>query len=148
MAKLNRSEERESFWRMVLEEHRHSGLNIRQFCKREGLGEASFYFWRREIEDRDRQRDSAGAGSAMIPVKVVQPNKCKTQNSVSTDRVSSDQASTDQAVSAPDGPSIEVVTPTGFVIRAGRCDEVMTNAVVRLAHALADHNKNLQVTSC
>lgn len=138
MAKLNRSEEKEAFWRMVLEEHRHSGLNIRQFCKREGLGEASFYFWRREIEDRDRQRDSAGAGSAMIPVKVVQPNKCKTQNS----------ASTDQAVSAPDGPPIEVVTPTGFVIRAGRCDEVTSNAVVRLAHALADHNKDSQVTSC
>ncbi len=39
--------ERELFWRGKLTEFVASGLSIRAFCRREGLAESAFYFWRR-----------------------------------------------------------------------------------------------------
>ena len=41
--------DRQQFWRMVLETWQASGLSVRQFCKDEGLSEASFYFWRKKL---------------------------------------------------------------------------------------------------
>jgi len=37
------------FWQMVLETRQSSGLSVRQFCKQEGLSEASFYAWRKRL---------------------------------------------------------------------------------------------------
>ena len=153
MAKLDRCEEKEAFWRMVLDEHRGSRLSIRQFCKREGLGEASFYFWRREIGNRDRQGDVAGTGSKMIPIKIVQPKEAEPKEPEprtpeSRKRESQDRASSDQAASVTADAPIEVVTPTGFLIRSGQCDAVSIDAIVRLAHALAGQDLAGQVTSC
>ena len=37
-----RDMEKESFWRWVLEEQSASGLNIREFCRREGVSEPNF----------------------------------------------------------------------------------------------------------
>ena len=67
MGNRNQSGERESFWRLALEEHAKSGLNTREFCRREALSEASFYSWRRKI----RQRDSEADTCKLVPVKVV-----------------------------------------------------------------------------
>lgn len=143
MGKLDRCEEKEAFWRMVLDEHRGSGLNIRQFCRREGLRETSFYFWRREIGNRDQQGDSAVTGSKMIPVKIIEPTEGEPQKCQAAD-----SASSDQAASATGGLPIEVITPAGFVIRSGRCDAVTTDAVVRLAHALANQDQATKVAPC
>ena len=44
--------EKRAFWRMVLETWRSSGLSVREFCKREGLTESSFYYWRRRLRCR------------------------------------------------------------------------------------------------
>lgn len=33
-------------WRGMLKRFRESGLSVRSFCEREGLGRASFYQWR------------------------------------------------------------------------------------------------------
>ena len=47
---------REIYWRGVFSEHRRSGLNIRDFCRRKGLREPLFYAWRREVKRRGRLR--------------------------------------------------------------------------------------------
>ena len=44
--------------RLVLDEYAASGLNIREFCKRESLSEPSFYGWRRKIHARDNGKPS------------------------------------------------------------------------------------------
>lgn len=64
MANGNWSSDKESFWRLVLEEHAKSGLNAREFCQRESLSEPSFYSWRRKIRNRDKDGE-------LVPVKVV-----------------------------------------------------------------------------
>lgn len=43
-------------WRESLDRQRSSGLTVQAFCKREGISESSFYFWRRTIAGRDAKR--------------------------------------------------------------------------------------------
>ncbi|HEX4000847.1 MAG TPA: hypothetical protein VHX65_20030 [Pirellulales bacterium] len=44
---------RERFWREALAQFGGSGLSVREFCRREKLGEPLFYAWRRTIAERD-----------------------------------------------------------------------------------------------
>ena len=53
---LPRAQKREQFWRITLGRFAESGLDIRGFCRRHRLPETAFYFWRREIAARDRER--------------------------------------------------------------------------------------------
>lgn len=68
MADRQRDPRKEAFWRQVLTKHSTSELNVREFCRQEGITEPKFYAWRRTIEERDRQgRD---ASPAFVPVVV------------------------------------------------------------------------------
>jgi hypothetical protein len=63
---------KERFWRRRLRQWQRSGLTIRDYCAAQGLSEASFYAWRRAIQERMRpvaraSRDGArpiGRGNA------------------------------------------------------------------------------------
>jgi len=37
-------------WRRLIDESQRSGLSVRAFCARKGIGEGSFYFWRRSLD--------------------------------------------------------------------------------------------------
>ena len=39
-----------AFWDFVIREKADSGLGVREFCKREGVSEPSFYQWRKKLE--------------------------------------------------------------------------------------------------
>lgn len=43
---------KELYWREIFRQHRQSGLNIRAFCRKNGLAEPLFYAWRREVGRR------------------------------------------------------------------------------------------------
>jgi len=62
---------KEALWRERVASQRESGLSIRAFCRGEGLGEAAFHWWRRELALRDREVDSVeqgdGGRSAVVP---------------------------------------------------------------------------------
>jgi len=47
---------KEKSWRLLLSQWRQSGLTVRDFCAQHGVQEASFYAWRRQLAQRDRQR--------------------------------------------------------------------------------------------
>ncbi len=75
-----RSAAKELVWRERVRSQTESGLSVRAFCRREGVSEPSFYFWRRELGKRERQRAAAtkclptsgAAGSArLVAVDVV-----------------------------------------------------------------------------
>jgi hypothetical protein len=55
MARGQRDSNREAFWRGVLGKFRDSGLNIRDFCRRAKVTEASFYAWRRTLHQREAE---------------------------------------------------------------------------------------------
>jgi transposase-like protein len=47
-----------------------SGLSVRQYCRRHDLAEPSFYYWRRELRQRDVP-PAAPSPPAFVPVTVV-----------------------------------------------------------------------------
>lgn len=69
----HRNQAREQFWRQALADFRASGLSIRDFCRGRGLHESAFYFWRRELTQRDRRQPSRAASTqlAFVPVRVI-----------------------------------------------------------------------------
>jgi len=46
---------KETFWRQIIGQWRHSGQTIRAFCRARNLTEASFYAWRRTLAQREQQ---------------------------------------------------------------------------------------------
>ena len=103
------STEKESFWRSQLSRQSSSGESIRGYCRRCGLSEASFHFWRREIAGRDHQTNRAsGSGAAgLIAVEIV-------------------------GETAP-GPTLEIECPGGPVIRLR--EEVSVDVLMRVMQA-------------
>lgn len=60
-----RDPRKEQHWRRCLRLWQHSGLSIREFCARHHLAQASFYAWRRQLQQRD------AAAAAFVEVHVV-----------------------------------------------------------------------------
>ena len=70
-----RDSRREVQWRRVVREQEQSGLSIREFCRRRGLPESAFHFWRRELNRRQAQQEQAqqsgaAGGPAFVEVRV------------------------------------------------------------------------------
>ena len=92
---------RERFWRRAIRDQQRSGLSVRDFCRREGLKDGAFRWWRQELPRRDRQPsipprgEPTEAAPAFLPVRVV-------------DR---------EAVTPRPAPPIEIVLPTGPTVR-------------------------------
>jgi hypothetical protein len=92
---------RERFWRRTIREQQRSGLSVRDFCRREGLNDGAFRWWRQELPRRDQEPsiaprgERAEAAPAFLPVRVV------------------DQ----EAVAPRPAPPIEIVLPTGPTVR-------------------------------
>lgn len=103
MARARRRDlERERFWREAVDGWTKSGQTVRAYCLGRGLGQASFYAWRRELAKRDRVASPQPV--KFVPIKVVVESV------------------------------IEVVLPSGVVVRVPPASEVAT--VARLVAAL------------
>jgi hypothetical protein len=48
---------RELFWRRMIRQQASSGMTIRSWCRQQGLSEARFYWWRRELTRRKASGD-------------------------------------------------------------------------------------------
>jgi hypothetical protein len=62
---------KESAWRRRLGQHADSGQSVRAWCREHRVTETAFYWWRRELARRDRQRQpSARRDASFVPVHV------------------------------------------------------------------------------
>jgi hypothetical protein len=92
---------RERSWRRTIREQQRSGLSVRDFCRREGLKDWTFRWWRQELIRRDQasgatpRGEPAGAAPAFLSVRVI-------------DR---------EAVAPRPVPAIEIVLPAGPTVR-------------------------------
>jgi transposase-like protein len=64
---------KEQFWRDVLRRWHDSGLTIRAYCRQRSLAEPSFYFWRRELAQRDLQTPLANSPAVTFVPLTVRP---------------------------------------------------------------------------
>jgi DNA repair ATPase RecN len=55
MAETSREKRRQQ-WRQRIAEQKRSGLSARRFCKEQGLGEHSFYWWRKRLGKQEAVR--------------------------------------------------------------------------------------------
>lgn len=58
-----RDAKRERFWRRTIKAWMRSGGSIRGFCAERGLTETAFHSWRRELRQRDEERERGQGGS-------------------------------------------------------------------------------------
>ncbi len=56
---FRRDPAKERFWRRAIARWGKCDLNVREFCGQEGLSQASFYWWRRELAKRDQRRQES-----------------------------------------------------------------------------------------
>lgn len=67
----------EKSWIPILAEWKKTGLGVREFCRKRHLRESAFWFWKKELPDRERrrreQRQAKPGGPALriLPVRVV-----------------------------------------------------------------------------
>jgi transposase len=71
MSKPYRDLNREKVWRRRFREQQASGQSVREYCVERNLTESNFYYWRKTIAERDRQK-TAKSKPAFVPVAVVQ----------------------------------------------------------------------------
>ena len=60
-----RDDYRVQTWAMLIEECSNSGLTKREFCRRRGISEKSFYYWLRKL----RGQMAAAAGPQIVPLE-------------------------------------------------------------------------------
>jgi len=80
MANTQRDPRKEAFWRDAIRRQSASGLSVREFCRRHGLSEPSFYERRRTYQERDAQRPAAPP--AFVPVIVRDERSAKSASEV------------------------------------------------------------------
>jgi len=66
MSAGKRDLKKESFRRRALREQADSGISVRGWCRKQGLKEASFYWWHRELA----QRDAEPRSTSLVPAHV------------------------------------------------------------------------------
>jgi transposase-like protein len=67
---------KEAVWRRRLDRHADSGQTVRAWCRRHGVKEAVFHWWRRELARRNAEqapsvhRDGEAQAGSFVPVHV------------------------------------------------------------------------------
>jgi hypothetical protein len=113
---------KERYWRGVIRRHAASGLGTRRFCRKEGIAEDRYHWWRRTLRERDRQ--------AQVDAK-----SGRTRPSAATGaRREEDGAFLPVRLPFCVAPAIEVVHPRGCVVRVPAGFDV--NELRRLFSAL------------
>jgi transposase len=64
--RARRDLKKESRWREIVDRQRVSGMSIRGWCRDQGVQEATFHWWRRELARRDAEMQAA----SFMPVHV------------------------------------------------------------------------------
>ena len=95
---------KEQFWRETVKAQKQSRQSIREFCREHEIAESAFYFWRREL----RQRDAA------MPVS--QSNRCL--------------ETTKKTFPSRDSDHREMFVSVSLVESKGKCSAPTTGAVM------------------
>lgn len=118
---------KERYWRRIMTRWQRSRQAICDFCSAEGLSQASFYAWRRELRRRDDQRSSGPRATT------TKPSRRPTANIVRPSFVSLEVATTPTSPSLDAAPCLELVLPRGIILRIPPgCDRLTLAMVLAL----------------
>jgi transposase-like protein len=57
--RTEREIQRQRHWQEIVRGQRESGQSVRAYCRQAGMEESAFYWWRRELARRSRQRNDS-----------------------------------------------------------------------------------------
>ena len=153
---------KEEFWRFHLERQAAGDVSIGAYCRKHGLAESSFYFWRRKIERRDavpirssrrspqrdqvsqspgrsRIRSIAPVVSCSVPTEA--PSRCERSPSERIGLVAleivGDASQQSQVTTA--SSTLEITCPSGVVIRLR--EEVSSEVLQRVIVACEQRHR-------
>jgi hypothetical protein len=81
-----RDSSKEKFWRRLIHGQAGSGLSVRAWCRRRGIKEAAFYWWRRELALRGAEASEfsptqktteSQPATAFVPVRLTEDSPSK-----------------------------------------------------------------------
>jgi transposase len=65
MSSEGRARKRED-WQQLVSEHKQSGLSVKAFCQKHGVGEALFYSWRKRVAEEQPARFALVATNGVV----------------------------------------------------------------------------------
>jgi hypothetical protein len=74
----HRDAQKERYWQDIVQRQERSGESIKAYCRRVGVTESAFYWWRRELSRRSVKHavnEPAHKAARFLPVKVAGDNK-------------------------------------------------------------------------
>ena len=90
---------RAEYWQSMVDRFDASGLSVNEFCSRYQISAQSFYQWRRKLRPKRSITNSSTTPPELLPVRIV-PSRAATRHSDAADR-----------------NHVQIVTPSGFLIR-------------------------------
>ena len=95
---VSRDVKKETLWRRMIRAQSGSGLSVRGWCRKRGLSEAGFHWWRRELARRDAEQPT------FMPVRVMEDEPASTQGGIE--------------IVLPGGRRVQVIGPVDRVMLA------------------------------
>jgi transposase-like protein len=121
---------KERFWHQTLKQQAESGQSVRAFCRDRQLTEAAFYFWRRELKQREAQK------------RLPQPDRLVTDAKKKDAKKKPDAKGgalfvpvVAQGVARTTAPTIEMTLPSGSVLRWPGADATVTAEMIAALEA-------------
>ena len=123
MAK-KRSEEKERYWRSVLQRQARSGVSIAKFCRSEGVSEPSFYSWKRALGGGEaKAKRAARSGARRVAARSSEASPSFVPVEITEE---------------PRPATIQVVWPNGLSAQVpAECDPAEVQAVLQVVDGLA-----------
>lgn len=106
-----RDGQKERFWRDVVRRQTTSGLSVREFCRLEKVGEASFYAWRRTLALRDQETTRKKPKRSATPKRSKKRPRRRTPSSTGNGRGHFVPLAVVGKGRSNPGPHLEIVTP-------------------------------------
>ena len=135
-----RARQKRERWAHEIARWQRSGESVRAFCRRRGLKEPSFYYWRRRIEAEPAMDVEASVGlEASTTPSMSADSSGSVTGSSSTESKIQGPAFAELRVSGEPGASgamVELTLPTGEQLRIG--DEVSSEHLQRVLTAVRE----------
>jgi len=109
----------EARWRKTLARHERSGVTAREFCRRHGITESAFGFWKRELARRDAEKSTGHPSGLRSSGRKGRPRRLPSQVPVTI------------GPALPHAAPVEVMLPHGVSVRvAADCEEATLRMVL------------------
>ncbi len=113
---------KERLWRETVGAQTRSGQSVREFCRERQLAESAFYFWRRELRQRDAKVSLPQSERRLTEASGANGNEIFVPVSLAKADCPGSTPTTGEELAEISVPVIEMTLPSGTVLRWSNTD--------------------------